>query len=156
MSSVFYLKLEKLFEFSGLIKNFLFHKWNLPYPRHQSCNSRIQCIGIDRKFSEPCLKAAHGWNRAQRRRFSDTGPCVRRVRSPCEASNKEGTANGSMSSERTLEEYKRVYLVLTQFLLLIFSKSYDSLFFGNLAFLYIYKISLILLNIFLKAEAKLH
>ncbi|KAL3994668.1 Pecanex protein (C-terminus) family protein [Acanthocheilonema viteae] len=76
--------------------------------RHQSDNGKIECIGIDRKFSEPCLKEAHRWNRTRRRRLSDTGPLVRRAKSAFETSNKEGAAIGSMLSERTLEECKRI------------------------------------------------
>uniref|UniRef100_A0A1I8EZS8 Pecanex-like protein n=2 Tax=Wuchereria bancrofti TaxID=6293 RepID=A0A1I8EZS8_WUCBA len=75
---------------------------------HQSDNGTIQCIRIDRKFSEPCLKEAHRWNRTRRRHLSDTGPCVRREKSAFETSNKEGVSSGSMLNERTLEECKRV------------------------------------------------
>ncbi|KAK6104128.1 Pecanex protein (C-terminus) family protein [Brugia pahangi] len=74
---------------------------------HQSDNGTIQCIRIDRKFSEPCLKEAHRWNRTRRRRLSDTGPCVRRAKSAFETSNKD-VASGSMLNEQTLEECKRV------------------------------------------------
>uniref|UniRef100_A0A158Q7T0 Pecanex-like protein n=1 Tax=Elaeophora elaphi TaxID=1147741 RepID=A0A158Q7T0_9BILA len=76
--------------------------------RHQSDNGKIQCIGIDRKFSEPCLKEAQKWNRTRCRRFSDTGPCVRRAKSAFETSNKESVASGSVLSERTLEECKQI------------------------------------------------
>ncbi|VDM21560.1 unnamed protein product [Wuchereria bancrofti] len=68
----------------------------------------LPCIRIDRKFSEPCLKEAHRWNRTRRRHLSDTGPCVRREKSAFETSNKEGVSSGSMLNERTLEECKRV------------------------------------------------
>ncbi|EJD75556.1 hypothetical protein LOAG_17322 [Loa loa] len=73
---------------------------------HSDDNDTIQCTGIDRKFSEPCLKEAHRCNQTRRRRLSDTGPCVRRAKSAFETSNKE-SATGSMLSERTLEECKR-------------------------------------------------
>ncbi|VDP13848.1 unnamed protein product [Onchocerca flexuosa] len=76
--------------------------------RHQSNNSTNQCNGIDRKFSEPCLKEAYRWNRTRCRRLSDTDPCVRRAKSVFETSNKQDAVRGSMLSQRTLEECKRV------------------------------------------------
>uniref|UniRef100_A0A8R1XL01 Pecanex-like protein n=1 Tax=Onchocerca volvulus TaxID=6282 RepID=A0A8R1XL01_ONCVO len=78
--------------------------------RHQSSNSTNHCNGIDRKFSEPCLKEAYRWNRTRYRRLSDTDPCVRRAKSVFETSNKEDGSmlSGSMLSQRTLEECKQV------------------------------------------------
>ncbi|CAG9536856.1 unnamed protein product [Cercopithifilaria johnstoni] len=76
--------------------------------RHQSDNGKSQCTGIDRKFSEPCLKEMHRWNRTRRRHFSDIGPSIRRAKSTSETSNKEGVSSRSMLSERTLEECKRI------------------------------------------------
>ncbi|VDK42657.1 unnamed protein product [Gongylonema pulchrum] len=67
--------------------------------------------GIDRKFSEPCLKDTNRrWNRTTRRRLSDTEPCVRRAKSAFETSNRAAAASGSMLSQRTLEECKKVSL----------------------------------------------
>ncbi|MCP9261828.1 Pecanex-like protein 1 [Dirofilaria immitis] len=73
--------------------------------RHQSDGGTNQCIRIDRKFSEPCLKEAHIWN--GRRRLSDTDSCVRRAKSVSETSNKESTISVSMLSQQMLEECKR-------------------------------------------------
>ncbi|KAM3719263.1 Pecanex-like protein [Dirofilaria immitis] len=74
--------------------------------RHQSDGGTNQCIRIDRKFSEPCLKEAHIWN--GRRRLSDTDSCVRRAKSVSETSNKESTISVSMLSQQMLEECKRI------------------------------------------------
>ncbi|VDK67390.1 unnamed protein product [Litomosoides sigmodontis] len=76
--------------------------------RNRSDNGKTQCIGIDRKFSEPCLKETLGWNRTGHRRFSGTGPYIRRAKSAVETSSREGSASGSMLSERTLRECKRI------------------------------------------------
>ncbi|VDN04328.1 unnamed protein product [Thelazia callipaeda] len=78
--------------------------------RRQSGNTAMsRRVGIDRKFSEPCLKETHRrWYRTQRRRLSDTGPSVRRAKSVFETSNKGGTTIGSVLSQRTLEECKKV------------------------------------------------
>uniref|UniRef100_A0A9J2PCS3 Pecanex-like protein n=1 Tax=Ascaris lumbricoides TaxID=6252 RepID=A0A9J2PCS3_ASCLU len=77
--------------------------------RRQSDVDARRRSAIVRKYSEPCLEGVYrGWGRTPRRRLSDAEPHVRRAKSAFETANRANMRSGTMLSQRTLEECKKI------------------------------------------------